>query len=60
MTADGLRNFRKRLGLAQTALAAALGVSERALGRYELNYQPIPKTVALACSALAFGLPPME
>lgn len=52
--------FRKGRKLTQTACAKALGVGRRSLIRYEAGEKPIPVTVALACAALAFGLPPME
>jgi DNA-binding XRE family transcriptional regulator len=55
-----LIELRRRLGMSQTKMAIALGVGRRTLGMYESGVSEIPKSVALACSALAFGLPPMD
>lgn len=60
MKADSLTAFRERLKLSQAAMAQKLGVGRRTLGQYESGERPIPLTVALACAAIAFGLPPME
>jgi DNA-binding transcriptional regulator YiaG len=55
-----MTDLRKRLALSQRAMAKALGVGTRSLSDYETGRTPIPRTVALACAAVAFGLPPME
>lgn len=60
MEPETLISLRRRLGLSQTKMALALGLGRRTLGLYEAGKSEIPKSVALACSALAFGLPPME
>jgi len=60
MTATSLRAWRKRLGLSQRDAAEALGVSLRQYSDYERGIAEVPQTVALACAALAYGLPPME
>jgi DNA-binding transcriptional regulator YiaG len=52
--------LRKRLKLSQRAFAKALGVGTRTLSNYETGKTDVPLYVALACAALAFGLPPME
>jgi transcriptional regulator with XRE-family HTH domain len=64
MTGQQLEKLRATLGLSQRKFAAALGISERmyiyyARGRRE-DGRPvaIPRTVALACSALAHRLEP--
>lgn len=59
MNAASLINLRKRLGMSRRKMAEQLGVGRDTLARYEAG-SPIPATVALACAALAFGLPPME
>lgn len=60
MKTETLLDFRRRLGLSQTKFAERLGIGRRTLGQYERGESEIPETVALACAALAFGLPPME
>lgn len=57
MDEHDLKAWRERLGLSQPAGAEAIGVARRTLQYYE-GGQPIPKTVALACSAVAAGLKP--
>jgi len=59
MKPETLTDFRKRLGLSQTKFAVQLGISRRTLGQYEKGLSDIPIHIALACAALAFGLPPM-
>jgi DNA-binding transcriptional regulator YiaG len=60
MSPTSLIALRKRLKLSVSAFAVLIGVGRRTLGLYEAGGSPIPKTVALACAAVAFGLPPME
>jgi DNA-binding transcriptional regulator YiaG len=60
MKAASMIALRKRLDLSQRALALKLAVGTRTLSNYETGKTPIPRYVALACAALAFGLPPME
>lgn len=57
MTAAELKSWRLRLGLSQRAAAEALGVSLRMYQYYEAGQMAIPKTVALACAAVAAELP---
>jgi transcriptional regulator with XRE-family HTH domain len=65
MTAPEIRAWRARLGLSQRKAAEAIGISERMYIYYEAGQREdgrrveIPKTVALACAAVAYGLPPM-
>lgn len=56
MTPASLKSWRHELRLSQRAAAEALGVSERQFRYYEAGEYPIPRTVALACAALAHGL----
>jgi DNA-binding XRE family transcriptional regulator len=58
MTKDDLIAFRKRFNLSKKTAAAALGCSARAIYNYEVVGNPIPKSIALAASAFAMGLPP--
>jgi transcriptional regulator with XRE-family HTH domain len=60
MKSDTLFAFRDRFGYSQAKMAAALGIGRRTYGQYERGESEIPSTLALACAALAFGLPPME
>lgn len=60
MTPESLIAWRTRLGLKKAGAARALGVSRNSYAAYEDGARPIPRYVALACAAIAFGLPPME
>jgi transcriptional regulator with XRE-family HTH domain len=60
MQAASLTALRKRLKLTKSAFAIKLGIGRRSLGQYEAEERPIPHYIALACAAIAFGLPPME
>lgn len=58
MTSASLHDWRIRLGYRnKTAAAEALGISRNTYAAYESGEQPVPRLVALACAALAFGLP---
>jgi DNA-binding XRE family transcriptional regulator len=48
-----LRSRRRALGMSQAALSAALGVSSRALARWEAGDWPVPPMVPLALESLA-------
>lgn len=56
MTPEQFKAWRKRLDLTQQGAADAIGISRRMVQAYEADKQPIPKPVALACTALALGL----
>lgn len=56
MTPDQMRDLRQRSALTQAGLAMRLGVTARAVKHWEAGSRPIPRTVALACLALAAGL----
>lgn len=58
MTADEFAAWRKRMGYNRVQAADALGLGRNQPQRYEEG-QPIPKYIALACAAIAFGLPPV-
>lgn len=61
MTAKGLETFRRRQDWSKSELAARLGCDRKTLSRYlDGTTIPIPKYIALACSALAESLAPME
>jgi transcriptional regulator with XRE-family HTH domain len=61
MTPAAFRAWRRRLGLTQAEAAAALGLGRRLVQYYELGVRagrpaPVPRTVRLACAALALGI----
>lgn len=58
MNAQEFIEWRKRLGLNRTEAAEALGLGRNQPKRYEEG-QTIPKYIALACAAIAYGLPPI-
>jgi transcriptional regulator with XRE-family HTH domain len=58
-SAQSLLAWRKRLKLRQIEAARALGISPNALRTYETGERPVPLYVALACAAIAHGLPPI-
>lgn len=60
MTADSLLAWRARLHFNRSEAARRLGVSRNAYAAYETGRSPIPLTVALACAAIAHGLPPIQ
>jgi transcriptional regulator with XRE-family HTH domain len=67
MTPQSFRAWRKGLGMSQREAAEALGISMSSVQLYERGSRredgrpvEIPKTVALACSAVSHRLPPME
>ena len=63
MTPDDFKMWRKAIGLSQAAAAEELGVSKPTIEMYESGTRvdddclaEIPKTVALACTALYYRL----
>lgn len=60
MTPASLSAWRSRLGLNKSEAARRLGLSRNALEGYESGQRRIPLYIALACSALAYGLPPIQ
>lgn len=46
-TPTKMKQWRKRLGITQVKAAELLGVSERAVSRYENDERSISKTIAL-------------
>ena len=64
MNPTDITAWRQRLGLTKGQAAETLGVSYSMFRYYEAGKREdgraveIPRTVALACSAVAFGLPP--
>lgn len=64
MTPEDFCAWRRRMGWKKNRAASELGIGVRTLDYYEAGArhdgQPvtIPRHIALACAALAFGLPP--
>jgi len=54
-----LKEWRLRMGLSKSSASIALGMSRTTFTYYEMGDRNIPKYIALACSAIAHGLPPM-
>lgn len=59
MTPTDLEAFRARMGWRRKRLGAELEISQDRLRRFLDGIQPIPRHIALACTALAMGAPPM-
>jgi len=66
MTPATFKAWRERAKMSQRAAATALGVSTGTISLWERETRAdtgkpvkIPKTVALACAALSFGIPEM-
>ena len=57
MNALDMINFRRRFGFTQAEAAQALGCSPRAIVNWEKGVTNVPESIALAASAVAFGLP---
>ena len=57
MAAASFAAWRDRLGFSKTDAALKLGLSRNAIIKYENGASEIPDHVALACAALAYGLP---
>ena len=60
MTPASFAAWRERLGFSKSDAARRLGLSRNSIIAYETGASPIPLHVALACAAIAHGLPPIE
>jgi len=60
MTPESLRAWRARRKWSKTEAARQLGISTNAYAYYESGRWPIKKHIALACAAIALGVPPHE
>lgn len=56
MTAADFTALQARLGISRAEFCRRLGIAENTGTAYALGRQPIPRTVALACTALALGV----
>jgi transcriptional regulator with XRE-family HTH domain len=59
MTPTDLIDWRCRLGLTQQQAADRLGCARRSVQNWEQPGAKIPGYIALACAAVAYGLPPI-
>lgn len=59
MTPASFLAWRQRLGLNKRRAAEALGISRVTLDAYENGLHSIPLYIALACAAIAMGVPPI-
>jgi DNA-binding XRE family transcriptional regulator len=60
MRAESLVAWRERLSLNKVQACARLGIARHTLDNYESGKNDIPLAIALACAAIAYGLPPMK
>ena len=58
MTSADLQAWMERHGFNKVRAASEIGITRKTLAGY-LDGSPIPRQVALACSAISHGLPPM-
>lgn len=59
MTPAELLLFQEERHWTRRRLGAELGISQDRIRRLLTGMSPIPRHIALACAALAYGLPPM-
>jgi hypothetical protein len=59
MTANDFNAAQKRLGVSRAEFCRRIGIAPNTGTAYALERKPIPITVALACAALLYGLPPV-
>jgi DNA-binding XRE family transcriptional regulator len=60
MSPAGFKAFRERMGWSRSQCAENLQLDRKTHRRMEEGLSSIPRHIALACAALAHGLPPME
>jgi predicted DNA-binding transcriptional regulator AlpA len=60
MTPASFTAWMNRLRLNKSEAAASLGIARSTLDRYLAGSVPIPQSIALACAAVAHGLPPVK
>lgn len=60
MKPASLRRWREERRWSKAKASEQLGIGRNTYAAYEQDGAAIPRAVALACAAIAFGLPPME
>ena len=58
MNPDDFHAWRVRMGYSRMRAARELGCGENQPAIWEAGKTPIPPYIALACAAIAWGLPP--
>jgi hypothetical protein len=59
MTSTDFTSVHTRLGISRAELCRRIGIAPNSGTAYALGRKPIPLTVALACAAVLYGLPPV-
>ena len=58
MNAQEFTDLHRRLKISRAELCRRIGIAPNSGTAYAAGRKPIPLTVALACAAVAFNLPP--
>lgn len=58
MTGEDFIGWREARGFNRLQAEAALGISRETIRAYETGRHAVPRYIALACAAVAAGLPP--
>ena len=60
MTPASLKAWRERMSWHKSQASSALGLSPNGYAAYESGKNRIPLHIALACAAIAAGVPPIK
>ena len=58
MTAADFIDLYRRLGISRAELCRQIGIAPNSGTAYAMGRKKIPRTVALACAAVALNIPP--